>query len=157
MRTTPNATSRARIAAALCAIAAACGVPSEPAAPPLELAPAVRVDGPEGLVNTLTLSATRLSRGDTLRIVSTVTNEGTAPVAAESRICGLDVEVTAGFRAPDPWGRCAGYSQSGAIAPGDSRVAGESILVGGAPGVYTLRVRHLLRPALWVTATVEVR
>jgi hypothetical protein len=108
-------------------------------------------------VNTLALSATRLARGDTLRIVSTVTNEGTEPAAAESRICGLDVESTEGFRAPDPWGRCAGYSQGGELQPGDSRVASEWILVGGGPGVYTLRVRHLLRPALWVTATVEVR
>ena len=88
----PHTTGRPLVASALRALALvavlaalACGNPSEPTPPPLDLAPAVRVEGPGGLVNTLTLSATQLSRGD------------------------------------------------------------------------TLRVRHLLRPSLWVTATVEVR
>lgn len=158
MHIAPHTALRTRVAAALCAVAlVACNAPSEPAPSPVDRAPAVLVEGPGGLVNTLTLSATQLARGDTLRIGSSVTNEGTAPVAAETRICGLDVEAADGFRAPDPWGRCGGYSQGGDIGPGEVRVSSESILVGGAPGLYTLRVRHLLRPELWVTATVEVR
>jgi len=150
------ASTLALLAAAALALLAACGgsAPTASDAPPARI---VRADGPAGLVNTMELSATRLSRGDVLTITSTVENRGAAAVALESYICGLEVRDAETFRAPDEWARCAGYSQGGEIAPGATRVESERILVGGSPGTYTFRVRHLIDPAVWVTATVEVR
>jgi hypothetical protein len=110
-----------------------------------------------GLTQTLRLSATSLRAGDVLEIRSTLTNAGAQPVFAESRTCGLDLDMPEGLRGPDRWARCGGYSTAGPLAPGASLTDSERVVVAHRPGVHTIRVRHLLEPELWISVDVTVR
>jgi hypothetical protein len=45
----------------------------------------------------------------------------------------------------------------GSLAPGDSLVQGAPLIITSPPGNYTLRVQHLLEPALWVDVPIVVK
>lgn len=110
---------------------------------------------PQGLEQTVRLTPAEPAPGDTLDIASLVVNQTAAPVDVASRICGLDLETS--LRLTDPFVRCAGYSMQGALAPGDRIQGFDRRVVAGPPGTYTLRLRHLLSPDVWVDVPVTVR
>lgn len=115
----------------------------------------VRLDGPRGLRQTVRIAPAQPATGDTLQVASVVVNGGSAAVAVESRICSLDFQGD--LRLEDPFVRCQGYSMSGPLAAGDSLQLGDRRIVAAAPGTYTLRVRHLLDPEVWVETRLVVR
>jgi len=110
---------------------------------------------PQGLEQTVRLSPAEPASGDTLDIVSLVVNGTGAAVDVTSRICGLDLETS--LQLTNAFISCAGYSMHAALARGDSLQGFARRVVAGPPGNYTLRVRHLLNPAVWVDVPVTVR
>jgi len=123
---------------------------------PQSLAPSVarQLIAP-GLEQTVWLTPAVPASGDQLQIVSVVTSRSADSVALTSRICGLDtgrdvVLVTARMA-------CAGYSLQVALAPGDSLAGGDVRVVASPAGRYTLRVRQLLAPQVWLDVPLVVR
>jgi hypothetical protein len=110
-----------------------------------------------GLEQRITLTPSELTVGEDVLIESVITNQGNQPVALESRICGLDLGGNLDLRPPPGSYVCFGHSQGGDIAPGDTRQSSEHRRVVSPPGVYTLRVKHALRPESWVEVRVVVR
>jgi hypothetical protein len=110
-----------------------------------------------GLEQRVTLTPSELVAGENVQIQSVITNRGSDAVQLESRICGLDLGGDLELSFPPGFGVCAGYSMEGTIAPGESRAGSELQRVDSKPGTYTLRVRHALRPELWVEMRVVVR
>jgi hypothetical protein len=110
---------------------------------------------PQGLEQSVRLTPAQPAMGDTVAIASIVVNLATGSVDVSSRICGLDLESSLSLA--NPFGWCAGYSMQGALAPGDTLRGFDRRVVGGVPGTYTLRVRHLLDPDVWVEVPVTVR
>lgn len=94
--------------------------------------------------------------GDRVWISSIVINRGGDPKQVESRICGLDLEADVDLQWTSAVA-CAGYSTQGDLPPGDSLLGGDRRIVGSPPGEYSLRVRHLLDPEVWVEVAVRVR
>ena len=109
----------------------------------------------QGLEQTVRLSPAEPAPGDTLEIASIVVNATAAPVDVASRICGLDLETP--LTLTNPFFSCAGYSMASELTPGDSLQGFDRRVVGGLPGTYTLRVRHLLNPDVWVEVPITVR
>ena len=114
-----------------------------------------RVVTPQGLEQTVRLSPAEPAVGDNLAITSVVVNGTGAAVDIVSRICGLDLETALKLNAAGV--ACAGYSMQGPLEPGDSLQGFSSRVVVGPAGTYTLRVRHLLNPDVWVEVPVTVR
>jgi hypothetical protein len=110
-----------------------------------------------GLEQRITLVPAAPVAGQDVRIHSTITNHGSNPVALESRICDLDLGGDLRLEWPPGIGACAAYSWGGSISPGESRVSSALRRVASQAGTYTLRVRHALRPELWVEMRVVVR
>ena len=110
---------------------------------------------PQGLEQTVRLSPAVPVPGDTLKIESIVVNGTGAVVEVTSCICGMDVETSLQLSHPNI--ACAGYSMQGALAPGDSLLGFAGGVVASGPGTYTMRVRHLLNPDVWVDVPVAVR
>jgi hypothetical protein len=111
---------------------------------------------PQGLEQTVRLSPAEPKTGDTLDIRSIVVNGTAAPVDVVSRICGIDLETTLNLTSTSNVA-CGGYSVQGPLAPGDSLLGFAGGVVASGPGQYTLRVRHLLDPDVWVDVPVTVR
>jgi hypothetical protein len=109
---------------------------------------------PQGLEQTVRLTPATPAPGDTIEIASIVVNGTAQPIDVESRICGLDLESS--LKLTDSFIRCAGYSMQGALAVGDTLQGYDRRVVGGIPGTYVLRVRHLLNPDVWVDVPVTV-
>jgi hypothetical protein len=138
---------------ALAAVLSACDrTVHEPQADPQPLTQ--RHDGPSGLVQTIRIADTHPATGETLRIESVITNEGTGARPVTSRICGMDLDTGLRF---EPDVRCAGYSMGGTLAPGDSRIGVEQGVIASRPGTYSVRLRHLLDPEQWVSFQITVR
>ena len=104
-------------------------------------------------VQTLELSHVCPAPGDTLRITSVVVNHGRAR-SIEARICGLDLATDLELR--DPFGRCHGHSMKGTLTAGDTLHSSEMGVAESGPGVYRVRIRHLLDPERWIRANIEV-
>ena len=123
--------------------------------------PAAFLTGPrvvitaQGLEQTVRLSPAEPATGDTVEITSIVVNQAGGEVDVASRTCGLDLQTS--LTLTNPFIRCAGYSVQGTLAAGDSLVGFDRRVVSGLPGNYTLRVRHLLNPDVWVDVPVTVR
>lgn len=109
---------------------------------------------PQGLEQTVRLTPATPAPGDTLDIASIVVNQTAAAIDVASRICGLDVESS--LKLTNSFLACAGYSMQGALATGDTIQGFDRRVVGGIPGNYVLRVRHLLNPDVWVDVPVTV-
>lgn len=109
---------------------------------------------PQGLEQTIRLTPTAPSPGDTLAITSIVVNGTGAAVNVTSRICGIDLQTT--LKLSGTGLACAGYSMQGPLAPGDSLLGFAGGVVMSGAGTYTLRLRHLLNPDVWVEVPVTV-
>jgi len=110
---------------------------------------------PQGLEQTVRLSPAVPAPGETLDITSVVVNQTTSAVDVTSRICGFDIESSLALVNSSL--HCAGYSMHGELAAGDSILGFERREVAGQAGDYTLRIRHLLNPDVWVDVPVTVR
>ena len=144
-------------------IAAACGGNSNPKAPELAAGdPVPSLD--EGLarqwqarpaiVQSVKLLNPGLRTGDTLRIESTLRNVSDKPVDITHVVCELDLE---GIETMAPLILCFAYSIEGTLAPGESVTGRVERVVTSPAGKYTIRVRHLLDPDVWVPAELTVR
>ena len=102
----------------------------------------------------LHLTPAQPDSGQEVHILSVVTNRSAGPVAVESRICGLDLAGNVALVMN--YVRCAGYSQSVVLAPGDSVTGSDMRVVSSPPGSYTLLVRQLVQPSAWVEVPVVV-
>jgi hypothetical protein len=122
-------------------------------------------EAPDGAALTLrgplavrtTLSPGTPSSGENVTVRSVIVNVGRESVMLESRMCGLDYGGSLGLTYPHGVGKCAAYSITGLILPGDSVVTSDLMRVSSAPGSYELRVRHALSPEAWVNVPVTVR
>jgi hypothetical protein len=110
-----------------------------------------------GLEQRVTLTPAELTVGEDVLIHSVITNRGSQPVSLDSRICGLTLGGDLQLTIPPGIVTCAGFSMGGTIAPGESRESSELRRVSSPPGTYTLRVKHALRPEVWVELRVGVR
>lgn len=112
---------------------------------------------PNGLVHTLFLSHAEVAQGDTLRLVSFISNRGDAPVEVTVRYCDLDIDSKMDFLITRS---CAEdtYSTTQNLAPGHHiRKIDITMRLRSRPGVYRMRVRHLLDPELWLPFDLRVR
>ena len=149
----PQSGSRVRRAITVAALgAAACAPVTRPDPEPI-----VTSAGPDGLVQRLVLEPRTVARGDTLHIVSTVVNTGSAPAAVTAQVCGLGVTTTDSVFASDNGIRCVAFSVDVRLAPGDSMTGTDRRAVIGGPGRYTVRVQHLLRSGLAAVGAITVR
>jgi len=110
---------------------------------------------PQGLEQTVRYAPADPTTGDTLDITSIVVNQTAAAIDVASRICGLDVESS--LNLTNAFLSCAGYSMQGELAVGDTLHGFARRVVAGPAGAYTLRVRHLLDPDVWVEIPITVR
>jgi hypothetical protein len=110
---------------------------------------------PQGLEQTVRYAPADPTTGDTLDVASIVVNQTAAAIDVASRICGLDVESS--LKLTNSFLSCGGYSMQGELAVGDTLQGFARRVVAGPPGAYTLRVRHLLDPDVWVEIPITVR
>jgi hypothetical protein len=109
------------------------------------------------IVQSVTLTPSSPTSGETVQIRSVVANGGSAAVVLDSRICGLDYGGSLELVWPPGIGKCGGYSSHGELAPGDSVVTYDLMRVDSPPGRHRLRVRHAISPEAWAELSVEVR
>lgn len=134
--------------------AALIGCTANPTDPGLQPEHVVQESVGAGLIQTVRITPTRPAPGDTITVHSVVHKRTGTAVTVQSRTCDLDLEGNLDLR--DPFGRCAGYSMERTLAPGDSVVTGTQRVVESGSGSYTLRVRHLVSPEVWLSVQVEV-
>ena len=106
------------------------------------------------IVQSVRLMNPGLRTGDTLKIESTLRNVGTQPVDITHVVCELDLE---GIETMSPLILCFAYSIDGKLEPGQEVTSRLMRIVTSPPGKYTIRVRHLLDPDVWVPAELTVR
>jgi hypothetical protein len=123
-----------------------------------------RAVGPGGLEQRLTVVVDpqhfREPGFHTLAVTSDVFNRGSAPVPVTARVCLFlesDVQISAAGDRFEPFITCGAVQQTTELVPGASLGALElryRLLSG--PGVYTVRVRHLLAPELHAEASFRI-
>lgn len=107
------------------------------------------------LAQRVTVTPAMPAPGEQIFIASEVVNEGSAREPVTSRICGLDLESA--LELTGSLLLCAGYSMHSELEPGDTLKSFDAVVVRGEPGEYTLRVRHLIDPEVWVSVPIVVR
>ena len=155
------AARRRLLAPLLLTIAAACG--SHPNAPGQEGDPVPSLDAGLArqwqarptLVQSLRLLNPGLRQGDTLKLESTIRNVSSGPVDVRYVVCELDVQGD--LEMMSPFILCAAYSVDGRLAPGEQVTGRLQRVVTSPPGRYTISVRHLLDPDVWVPAELTVQ
>jgi hypothetical protein len=110
--------------------------------------------GTENVVQTLLITPPQPRIGDTLRVVSVMTNDGTQPARFEERICTLDLDGS--LELAFATGFCMGHSGWRTLRPGEAVTLGQLFVVRSAPGRHQLRVRHMLSPDRWADTIVTV-
>ncbi len=106
------------------------------------------------LVQSLRLLNPGLRQGDTLKLESTIRNVSNQPVNLSYVVCELDIEGELETMAPLIL--CFAYSVTGTLAPGEQVTGHLQRVVTSPPGRYTISIRHLLDPAVWVPAELTV-
>ena len=140
------------------AVAIACGSTNPPAqtdpVPNLDSGQAYQWQARPAIVQTLRLLNAHLRQGDTLRLESTLRNVSNRELTVERVVCELDIETTMGLE--NPFIHCFAYSAKGPIAAGETVSSQMQRVVTAAPGRYTISIRHLLDPDVWVPAELTV-
>jgi hypothetical protein len=157
-----NSIRTAGLAAVAAAVlgAAACGkngttpAQTEDPVPNLDLGVARSWQARPTIVQSLRLLNPGLRTGDTLRLESVIRNVGDKPVTIDYVVCELDLEGE--LRTEAPFIMCVAYSVRGTLAPGEQAVGHLQRRIVSGPGRYTIRVRHLLDPDVWVPAELTV-
>jgi len=145
--------------AVVVSLASACGGPTKAAAPG---DPMPSLDGGisrawqarPAIVQTVRLLTPGVRQGDTLRIESRLKNVSLQSVNIHRLVCEVDIETT--LEVEGPFIHCIIGEMNGPLAPGeeDTRTVSRRIL--SPPGRYTVSIRHLLQPSVWVTAELTV-
>jgi hypothetical protein len=149
--------------AALVMLASACGSsPTKAAAPEDGGDPMPNLDGGTGrawqarpsIVQTVRLLTPGLRQGDTLRIQSTLKNISNQPVTINRLVCEVDIQTT--MELEGPFIHCVIGVLESSLAPGeeDTRTVSRKVLA--PPGRYTVSIRHILEPDVWVTADLTI-
>jgi hypothetical protein len=123
-----------------------------------------RAIGPSGLEQRLTVVVDpddfREPGFHTLRVSSNVTNTGSAPVTVTARVClffEADVEITAQADRFEPFVSCGAVAQTTQLAPGASVGPMDvRFRLRSGPGVYVVRVRHVLDPEFRAEASFRI-
>jgi hypothetical protein len=142
----------ASAATALALVAACSAAPTEPTELGRDIGRVHVVH--QGLEHIITVTPARAAFGDTVTILSTVTNRTPRARSVQWRTCGMDVETALEF--PWPGAMCGGYSALGSIGPGGTLQGSHYGVVKSEPGEYILRIRHLLDPESWVEVSLIV-
>ena len=151
----------AAVAAIALLSASACGgngttpAQTEDPVPNLDRGTALSWQARPTIVQTLRLVNPGLRVGDTLKLESVLRNVSTAPVSIEYVVCELDIDGE--LKTEAPFILCFAYSVRGTLAPGEQVVGHLQRRIVSEPGRYTIRVRHLLDPDVWVPAELTVR
>jgi hypothetical protein len=106
------------------------------------------------IVQTLRLLNPGLRQGDTLRLESVLRNVSDQPVSIDHVVCEMDIEGD--LRTEAPLILCAAYSVQRTLAPGEHVVGHLERRVSSPPGRYTITIRHLLDPSVWVPAELTI-
>lgn len=109
------------------------------------------------VVQTVSVTPASPASGENVTVRSVVVNRGSAPATLEARICGLDFAGALELEWPAGTAKCAGYSVTAQLAPGDSIVGHDIMQVVSPPGKHGLRVRHAIHPDTWAELAIEVR
>jgi len=141
-----------RWAAGLAALLALGGADCRPWSPSgrLERGPA----GP-GLVQSVRIEPAEPREGETIRIVSEVTNRSSRTIRATFTDCGLGLTGSLALAQIPGTVRCLSVSYERELAPGESIVGGDAMMVKSSPGDYRLEVLHLIGSA--PRAGIDVR
>jgi hypothetical protein len=107
------------------------------------------------IVQTLRLLNPGLRTGDTLKLESVLRNVSNQPVSIEHVVCELDLDGE--LKTEAPFILCFAYSVRGTLAPGEEVKGLLQRRIVSPPGRYTIRVKHLLDPEVWVPAELTVR
>ena len=149
------------VAAMTLLTAAACGgngtapQATDDPVPNLDLGTARAWQARPAIVQTLQLLNPGLRVGDTLKLRSILRNVSDKPVTVEYVNCELDLEGD--LRTEAPLILCFAYSSETTLAPGQQIVGDLQRRLASGPGRYTIRVKHLLNPDVWVPAELTVR
>ena len=155
------ARSGAVVAAVVVLSASACGgngttpAQTEDPVPNLDRGVALSWQARPAIVQTLRLLNPGLRVGDTLKLESVLRNVSNKPVSIEYVVCELDLEGE--LKTEAPLILCFAYSVRGTLAPGEQVTGTLQRRIASEPGRYTIRVRHLLDPDVWVPAELTVR
>lgn len=142
-------------------LSSACGGNSRPPTgsgdpvPNLDAGGALSWQARPAIVQTVRLLNPGLRQGDTLRLESRLRNVSQQPVSIEHVVCELDIEGDLVTEAPLVL--CVAYSVRSTLAPGEEVFSRLERRIASPPGQYTVTIRHLLDPAVWVPAELTVR
>ena len=156
----PATVLRATIAVAIALTAAACNgngrapTQSSDPVPNLDAGAALSWQARPAIVQTVRLLNPGLRRGDILRLESRLRNVSDKPVSIEHVVCELDIEGDLATEAPLI--HCFAYSVRSTLAPGEEVFSRLERRVASPPGRYTISIRHLLDPAVWVPAELTI-
>jgi hypothetical protein len=81
-------------------------------------------------------------------------NVSDQPVSIDHVVCEMDIEGD--LRTEAPLILCAAYSVQRTLAPGEHVVGHLERRVSSPPGRYTITIRHLLDPSVWVPAELTI-
>ena len=160
-RTRPAGLLQAALASSVILLSSACGGNSRPPTeagepvPSLDAGVALSWQARPAIVQTVRLLNPGLRQGDTLRLESRLRNVSTQPVSIEHVVCELDIEGDLVTEAPLIL--CVAYSVRSTLAPGEEVFSRLERRIASPPGRYTIAIRHLLDPAVWVPAELTIR
>lgn len=152
---------RAAVVGALTLAASACGgngrqpTQSSDPVPNLDAGAALSWQPRHAIRQTVRLLNPGLRQGDTLRLESRLRNVSDAPVSIEHVVCALDIEGE--LVTEPPYIHCVAYSVRSTLAPGEEVSSLLERVVASGPGRYTITIRHLLDPAVWVPVELTIR
>ena len=129
-------------------------VQTEDPVPSLDAGLARKWQARPALVQSLRLLNPGLRQGDTLKLESTIRNVSAQSVDVSHVVCELDLEGE--LRTMAPFIMCFAYSIDGRLAPGEQVTGRLQRVVTSPAGKYTIRVRHLLDPDVWVPAELTI-
>ena len=109
-----------------------------------------------GFVQTVRIEPDVLRRGEPIAIRSEVTNAGLRPRWGTFRICRFGLAGDLKLSEIPGTARCASVSYEREIAPGETVLGGDRMVVDSPSGTYVLEVRHLISPDIVQRITVHV-
>ena len=110
---------------------------------------------PFGVEQAITVTPVEPRTGENITIESVITNVSTSSLELTSRICGLNLGGDLEMSLPLGVVRCAGFSQTVTLLPGETIRETELRTVNSPAGIFTLEVQHLLDPTH--TGEAEIR
>lgn len=111
----------------------------------------------DGIVQTLLLSHAEVATGDTLQILSMVSNRGSTPVTMTISDCGLFLDTRLDHVSVRDCFLDVIPGVTLTLQPGDSKAQRKTIRVRSGPGIYRVRVKHVLEPEFWLAFDLRVR